>query len=133
MHKYKIIVQYYQAKTDTFSNDYEYYIETDSTIKDGDCIAILEEGFNDIRCVLVIKAYKLRKVNTAVRKKILVGIVKTTFFYDRIVKQKKQKLLEALEQRAAQASKIRLYETLATSDPVIATLLKELKEIDNGI
>lgn len=92
--------KYYRVKDNTFTSGYEYYVETENDIA-------------EVRCVLVTDVKKLKKEDTCLRKKTIIGICHTTYFTD--IK---------LEARSAQASKMKLYETLAQ-------LLNELKELDD--
>lgn len=130
MNKYKITAQYYRVKDNTFTSGYEYYVETEYVIKEDDYIAIIDPDIADVRCVLVTGVKKLKKCDTCLRKKTIIGIVHTTYFTDIKREEKRRDLLKQLETRSAQASKMKLYETLAQSDKEMAQLLQELKELD---
>lgn len=130
MNKYKITAQYYRVKDNAFTAGYEYYVETEYVIKEDDYIAIIDPDIADVRCVLVTDVEKLKKRNTCLRKKTVIGICRTTYFADIKREEKRRELLKQLETRSAQASKMKLYETLAQTDEEMAQLLKELKELD---
>ena len=130
MNKYKITAQYYRAKDNAFTAGYEYYVETEYVIKEDDYIAVIDPDIQDVRCVLVTDVKKLKKEDTCLRRKTIIGIVHTTYFTDIKREEKRRNLLSRLEARSAQASKMKLYETLAQSDETMAQLLKELKELD---
>lgn len=127
MNKYKITAQYYRVKDNTFTSGYEYYVETEYVVKENDYIAIIDPDIAEVRCVLVTDVKKLKKEDTCLRKKTIIGICHTTYFTD----IKRRDLLKQLEARSAQASKMKLYETLAQSDKEMAQLLNELKELDD--
>lgn len=131
MNKYKITVQYYRVKDNTFTSGYEYYVETEYVVKENDYIAIIDPDIADVRCVLVTDVKKLKKEDTCLRKKTIIGICHTTYFTDIKREEKRRDLLKQLEARSAQASKMKLYETLAQSDKEMAQLLNELKELDD--
>lgn len=130
MNKYKITAQYYRVKDNVFTSDYEYYVETEYIIKKGDYVVIIDPSIADVRCVLVTDVKKLKKENTCLRKKTVIGICYTTYFTDIKREEKRRDLLRQLEVRSEQASKMMLYETLAQTDNEMAQLLKELKELD---
>jgi hypothetical protein len=130
MNKYKITAQYYRVKDNAFTAGYEYYVETEYVIKEDDYIAIIDPDIQDVRCVLVTDVTKLKKSDTCLRKKTVIGIVHTTYFADVKREEKRRDLLSRLETRSAQASKMKLYETLAQTDNEMAVLLQELKELD---
>lgn len=131
MHKYEVTARYYRAKENVFTSDYAYYIETDSTISPGDFIAIMDKNSTtEIRCVLIIDVNRVRKENKNILRKEFIGTVKTDFFKKLAVQQQKEKILEQLEQRSAQASKMQLYKTLAATDPEVAKLLAALEKLE---
>ena len=129
MNKYKITAQYYRVKDNTFTSGYEYYVETEYVIKEDDYIAVIDPDIQDVRCILVTDVTKLKKRDTCLRKKTVIGIVHTTYFADIKREEKRRDLLNQLETRYAQASKMKLYETLAQTDSEMAALLQALKEL----
>ena len=130
MNKYKISAQYYRVKDAAFTAEYEYYVETEYTIKENDYIAVIDPDIQDVRCILVTDVKKLKKCDTCLRNKTIIGIVHTTYFEDIRREERRRDLLKQLEARSAQASKMKLYETLAQTDKEMAQLLEELKGLN---
>ena len=138
MTRYHITVKFHNAETDDFdTDDYYYWIDTDSLISEKDYLILKDDvNWDALKVVKVIKAIafnpdkkpagSLPKAKT----KALVGFANVSDYFE--VKEKKRRAKEIkaqLEARFKEAEKMALYRKLAETDETMKGLIDELDSL----
>ncbi len=141
MTRYHITVKFHNAETDDFdTDDYYYWIDTDSLISEKDYLILKDDvNWDALKVVKVIKAIafnpdekpagSLPKAKT----KALVGLANVSDYFEAKEKKRRAKEIKAqLEARFKEAEKMALYRKLAETDETMKGLIDELDSLEAG-
>ena len=141
MTRYHITVKFHNAETDDFdTDDYYYWIDTDSLISEKDYLILKDDvNWDALKVVKVIKAIAFnpdeKPAGSLPKAKIkaLVGFADVSDYFE--VKEKKRRAKEIkaqLEARFKEAEKMALYRKLAETDETMKSLIDELDSLGAG-
>ena len=135
MARYFLTVNFHEVETDDFTSDnYNYWVDTEKSIRAGDYIILKDDcNWDALKVVRVASAEVFesgKKYEKAITK-ALIGLADVgDYFKAKENKRRAKEIRKELEQRFKEAEKMALYRELAKSDDTVRSLLEELDGLE---
>ncbi len=129
--EYKVVKVDYEFNNEFSTKFYNFKMDIDTKVKEGDLlVAESSNGLAIVKCIEIIE----NNIKNAMDVKKAKAWIVDKIDYSRQKKRKKaterrEYIIQQLEERKAQVDEINMYQMLANMDPTAAKLVEELKQL----